>query len=61
MLLNLAWEYINLLNSNEAPLIIESMENVISSEARKFKDEVTEEFDEKVFAVFSSKINFQKD
>ncbi len=45
MLLNLAWEYINQLNSDEAPLIIESMENVISSEARKFKDEVTEEFD----------------
>jgi len=48
MLLNIAWEYINCFNTNEKPLINESINNVISSEARKIKDDITEEFDEQV-------------
>lgn len=45
MLLNITWEYINYINSDETPLVLTSLENVISSEARKFKDDITEEFD----------------
>ena len=48
MLSNLAWEYINTLNQNDKIYILESVENVISSEARKIKDETTERFDAKV-------------
>ena len=36
-------------SNDETPLIMNSLENVISSEARKYKDDITEEFDLKVF------------